>query len=117
MPLPAGKRGLKVIIAGAGHAAHLAGAMAAQTTLPVIGVPIDSSCLQGMDALLSTVQMPPGIPVATMAVGKSGAKNAGLLAVQMLALSNAELAGMLIEYKRQMAAEVERKAQKLAGYR
>ena len=112
------ERGLKVIIAGAGHAAHLAGAMGgAQTTLPVIGVPIDSSCLQGMDALLSTVQMPPGIPVATMAVGKSGAKNAGLLAVQMLALSDDGLAAMLVDYKRQMADEVERKAQKLAGYR
>ena len=95
----------------------LAGAMAAQTTLPVIGVPIDSSCLQGMDALLSTVQMPPGIPVATMAVGKSGAKNAGLLAVQMLALSDDDLAAMLVDYKKQMADEVERKAQKLAGYR
>ena len=111
------ERGLKVIIAGAGHAAHLAGAMAAQTTLPVIGVPFDSSCLQGMDALLSTVQMPPGIPVATMAVGKSGAKNAGLLAVQMLALSDDGLAAMLVDYKRQMADEVELKAQKLAGYR
>ena len=69
-------RGICVIIAGAGHAAHLAGVLAAHTTLPVIGVPIDSSCLQGMDALLSTVQMPPGIPVATVSIGKSGAKNA-----------------------------------------
>jgi phosphoribosylamine--glycine ligase len=71
------KRGMKVIIAGAGHAAHLAGVLAAHTRLPVIGVPIDSSCLQGLDALLATVQMPPGIPVATMAIGKSGARNAG----------------------------------------
>ncbi|MGA9538246.1 MAG: 5-(carboxyamino)imidazole ribonucleotide mutase, partial [Desulfobacterales bacterium] len=71
-------RGIKVIIAGAGHAAHLAGAMAAHTTLPVIGVPIDSSAFQGLDALLSTVQMPPGIPVATVAVGKPGAVNAGI---------------------------------------
>jgi phosphoribosylamine--glycine ligase len=103
-------RGIKVIIAGAGHAAHLAGAMAAQTPLPVIGVPIDSSCLQGLDALLSTVQMPPGIPVATMAVGKPGAKNAGLLAVQILALSDAELAARLVAHRQEMADQVERKA-------
>jgi phosphoribosylamine--glycine ligase len=103
-------RGIKVIIAGAGHAAHLAGAMAAQSTLPVIGVPIDSSCLQGLDALLSTVQMPPGIPVATMAVGKPGAKNAGLLAVQILALSDAELAARLVAHRQEMADQVERKA-------
>lgn len=103
-------RGIKVIIAGAGHAAHLAGAMAAQSTLPVIGVPIDSSCLQGLDALLSTVQMPPGIPVATMAVGKPGAKNAGLLAVQILALSDSELAARLVAHRQEMAAQVERKA-------
>ena len=103
-------RGIRVIIAGAGHAAHLAGAMAAQSTLPVIGVPIDSSCLQGLDALLSTVQMPPGIPVATMAVGKPGAKNAGLLAVQILALSDAELAARLVAHRQEMADQVERKA-------
>ena len=70
-------RGLKVIVAGAGHAAHLAGVLAAHTRLPVIGVPIDSSCLQGLDALLATVQMPPGIPVATVSIGKSGGVNAG----------------------------------------
>ena len=103
-------RGIKVIIAGAGHAAHLAGAMAAQSTLPVIGVPIDSSCLQGLDALLSTVQMPPGIPVATMAIGKPGAKNAGLLAVQILALSNPELAAQLVAHRKEMADQVEKKA-------
>ena len=113
----AAERGIKVIIAGAGHAAHLAGAMAAQTSLPVIGVPIDSSSLQGLDALLSTVQMPPGIPVATVAVGKPGAKNAGILAVQILAVSNSELAALLTEYKQQMAAEVERKAKRLEVYR
>ncbi len=113
----AAERGIKVIIAGAGHAAHLAGAMAAQTSLPVIGVPIDSSSLQGLDALLSTVQMPPGIPVATLAVGKPGAKNAGILAVQILAVSNPELAALLAEYKQQMAAEVERKAKRLEVYR
>ena len=107
------ERGIKVIIAGAGHAAHLAGAMAAHTSLPIIGVPIDSSCLQGMDALLATVQMPPGIPVATMAIGKPGARNAGILAVQILALSDAGLAEKLQEYKQDMAAKVEQKAKKL----
>jgi phosphoribosylamine--glycine ligase len=110
------ERGIKVIIAGAGHAAHLAGAMAAHTTLPVIGVPIDSSALQGMDALLSTVQMPPGIPVATVAVGKPGAVNAGILAVQILAVGDPALADKLADYKVQMAAKVEEKAQKLENY-
>lgn len=109
-------RGIKVIIAGAGHAAHLAGAMAAHTTLPVIGVPIDSSALQGMDALLSTVQMPPGIPVATVAVGKPGAVNAGILAVQILAVGDPALADKLADYKAQMAAKVTEKAQKLENY-
>lgn len=107
------ERGIKVIIAGAGHAAHLAGAMAAHSSLPIIGVPIDSSCLQGMDALLATVQMPPGIPVATMAIGKPGARNAGILAVQILALADADLAEKLQEYKKDMAAKVEEKAKKL----
>lgn len=107
------ERGIKVIIAGAGHAAHLAGAMAAHTSLPIIGVPIDSSCLQGMDALLATVQMPPGIPVATMAIGKPGARNAGILAVQILALADADLAKKLQKYKQDMAAKVEQKAKKL----
>jgi phosphoribosylamine--glycine ligase len=107
------ERGIKIIIAGAGHAAHLAGAMAAHTSLPIIGVPIDSSCLQGMDALLATVQMPPGVPVATMAIGKSGARNAGILAVQILALSDAALAQRLDQYKQDMVAKVEQKAKKL----
>jgi len=107
------ERGIQVIIAGAGHAAHLAGAMAAHTRLPIIGVPIDSSCLQGMDALLSTVQMPPGIPVATMAIGKPGARNAGILAVQILALADAALAKKLEAHKQDMAAKVEQKAKKL----
>jgi phosphoribosylamine--glycine ligase len=107
------ERGIKVIIAGAGHAAHLAGAMAAHSSLPIIGVPIDSSCLQGVDALLATVQMPPGIPVATMAIGKSGAKNAGILAVQILALADDRLAAKLEKYRQEMAAEVEQKAKKL----
>ncbi len=109
------KRGMKVIIAGAGHAAHLAGVMAAHTTLPVIGVPIDSSCLLGMDSLLSTVQMPPGIPVATVSIGKPGAKNAGILAVQMLALSDPHLARLLEAYKAETALQVEQKARKIAS--
>ena len=106
-------RGIQVIIAGAGHAAHLAGAMAAYTSLPVIGVPIDSSAFQGLDALLSTVQMPPGIPVATVAVGKPGAKNAGVLAAQILALSDPGLAEKLAAYKTEMAAQIDQKAKKL----
>ncbi|MDZ7580402.1 MAG: 5-(carboxyamino)imidazole ribonucleotide mutase [Deltaproteobacteria bacterium] len=110
------ERGIRVIVAGAGHAAHLAGAMAAHTILPVIGVPIDSSAFQGFDALLSTVQMPPGIPVATVAVGKPGAVNAGILAVQILALSNPALTDKLVDFKKEMAAKVEEKAQKLEKY-
>jgi phosphoribosylamine--glycine ligase len=111
------RRGMKVIIAGAGHAAHLAGVLAAHTSLPIIGVPIDSSSLNGLDSLLSTVQMPPGIPVATMALGKSGARNAGIFAAQVLALSDPELAARIDQFKVEMAAEVERKAAKLADYR
>ena len=107
------KRGMQVIIAGAGHAAHLAGVLAAHTTLPVIGVPIDSSCLQGLDALLATVQMPPGIPVATMAIGKPGARNAGILAAQIIAVSEAELAEKLEKFKQEMARQVEKKAKKV----
>ncbi|MEJ2154782.1 MAG: 5-(carboxyamino)imidazole ribonucleotide mutase [Desulfobacteraceae bacterium] len=103
-------RGVRVIIAGAGHAAHLAGVLAAHTTLPVIGVPIDSSCLQGMDALLSTVQMPPGIPVATVSIGKSGAKNAAILAAQILAVSDDALEARLAAFKLEMAEQVEKKA-------
>jgi 5-(carboxyamino)imidazole ribonucleotide mutase len=102
-------RGIEVIIAGAGWAAHLAGVIAAETTLPVIGVPIDSSSLKGLDALLSMVQMPGGIPVATMTIGKAGAKNAALFASQILALKYPELQQMLLDYKQKMAAEVEAK--------
>jgi 5-(carboxyamino)imidazole ribonucleotide mutase len=105
----AASRGVKVIIAGAGMAAHLAGVVAAETTLPVIAVPMPGGALNGVDALYAMVQMPGGIPVATMAIGKAGAKNAGLLAVQILALSNPSLAGRLLDYKVQMAAEVEEK--------
>jgi len=106
-------RGLEVIIAGAGWAAHLAGVIAAETTLPVIGVPIDSSSLNGLDALLSMVQMPGGIPVATMTIGKAGAKNAALFAAQILALKYPELHQKLTAYKQNMAAEVEAKDQAL----
>ena len=107
------KKGMKVIIAGAGHAAHLAGVLAAHTSLPVIGVPIDSSCLQGLDALLATVQMPPGIPVATMAIGKPGARNAGILAAQIIATSVPKLAVKLEKFKQEMAQQVEAKAKKI----
>jgi len=106
-------RGIKVIIAGAGGAAHLAGVIAAETTLPVIGVPIPSSSLQGLDSLLATVQMPAGIPVATVAIGKAGATNAGILAAQMLALSDAEIVNRLEAYKRKLARGVEEKSRKL----
>lgn len=110
------ERGIQVMIAAAGQAAHLAGAIAAQTTLPVIGVPIDSSSLQGLDALLSTVQMPPGIPVATVAIGKPGATNAGLLAVQILSVADKALADLLAAYKQEMAEGVARKAKKIEDF-
>ncbi len=110
------ERGLKVIIAGAGWAAHLAGVVASETVLPVIGVPIDSSPLKGMDALLSTVQMPGGIPVATVSIGKSGAKNAGLLAVEILALGDESLRDMLKNLRKRMASDVEEKANKLVSF-
>lgn len=106
-------RGTRVFIVGAGAAAHLAGVIAAHTTLPVIGVPIDSSALKGMDALLSTVQMPPGVPVATVAIGKPGATNAGVLAVQMLALADTALAGRLVDYKKSLEQKVEAAALRL----
>jgi len=109
----AAKSGIKVIIAGAGAAAHLAGAIAANTTLPVIGIPLAATSLNGLDALLATVQMPAGVPVATVAVGKSGAKNAGLLAVQILALSDAKLAEKLSKYKDSMAVNCQEKNKKL----
>lgn len=108
-------RGVEVIIAGAGGAAHLAGVIAAETILPVIGVPIDSSPLKGLDALLSTVQMPGGVSVATMAIGKAGAKNAGIFAVQILARKHPEIADRLLQYKRKLAEELEEKAKKLDG--
>ncbi len=107
-------RGVKVFIVGAGAAAHLAGVVAAHTTVPVIGVPIDSSALKGLDALLSTVQMPPGVPVATVSIGKPGATNAGVLAAQMLALADPAIADRLNDYKRKLADKVEAAAAKIA---
>jgi 5-(carboxyamino)imidazole ribonucleotide mutase len=106
-------RGIKIIIAGAGGAAHLAGVIAAETTLPVIGVPIPSSSLQGLDSLLATVQMPAGIPVATLAIGKAGATNAGILAAQILALSDEGLARKMGQHKQKLAKTVEEKSAKL----
>ncbi|MBP1633580.1 MAG: phosphoribosylamine--glycine ligase [Acidobacteria bacterium] len=108
-------RGVKVFVVGAGAAAHLAGVVAAHTALPVIGVPIDSSALKGLDALLSTVQMPPGVPVATVSIGKPGATNAAVLAAQILALADPALAARLDRYKAKLAEKVEQAAAKLAG--
>ena len=108
-------RGLKLIIAGAGSSAHLAGVAAAETILPVIGVPIDSSPLSGFDALMATVQMPPGVPVSTMGVGKSGAINAAILAVEILALSDSGLAEKLVEYKAKLEVTVAEKSTKVSA--
>lgn len=101
------ERGVKLVIVGAGKAAHLAGVMAALTTLPVIGVPITTSDLGGLDSLLSTVQMPGGVPVATTTIGKHGAKNAALLAVSIMALSDTKLDARLLEFRQEMARQVE----------
>lgn len=113
------ENGIKVLIAGAGAAAHLAGVVAAETTLPVIAVPIDATSLQGLDALLAMVQMPAGIPVATMAIGPAGARNAGIFAAQILATEDLDLVGKLAEFKRNMALGVVKKSdivqQKLAA--
>ena len=106
-------RGIKVLIAGAGAAAHLAGVVAAETTLPVIAVPIDATALNGLDALLAMVQMPAGIPVATMAIGKAGARNAGIFAAQILAVNDADLSAKLVQFKADMAKGVEAKAEAL----
>ncbi len=106
----ADERGLRVVIAAAGGAAHLAGALAARTVLPVIGVPLEATGLGGLDALLSTVQMPPGVPVATVSVGTWGARNAAILAVQILAAGDPDLRRRLREFKAQMARQIEAKA-------
>lgn len=109
------ERGLRVIIAGAGSSAHLAGVTAAETTLPVIGVPIESSPLKGFDSLMSTVQMPPGVPVATMGVGKSGATNAAILAIQILSLSDETLRRKLVEFKAKQEVAAEEKSRKISS--
>jgi phosphoribosylaminoimidazole carboxylase PurE protein len=106
-------RGLEVLIAGAGGAAHLAGVVAGHTILPVIGVPMESALL-GLDSLLSTVQMPAGVPVATVAIGKAGARNAGILAVQILAGKRPELKRALLRYKTRLAAKVDEQAKKIS---
>jgi len=107
------ERGIQAIIVGAGAAAHLAGVVASETTLPVIGVPIDATSLNGMDALYSTVMMPGGIPVATMAIGKAGAKNAGLLIASMFSMKDATMAGKLQQYRNDMAEQVQAKSDAL----
>jgi phosphoribosylaminoimidazole carboxylase PurE protein len=109
------KRGIQVLIAGAGGAAHLAGVLASLTTVPVIAVPLASSPLAGFDALLASVQMPPGVPVAVTSVGPWGARNAAILAVQILATGDALLRKKLADHKRKMAEDVERKAKHLGG--
>ena len=106
------ERGVRVFVVGAGAAAHLAGVVAAHSRLPVLGVPLASSDLKGLDALLATVQMPGGIPVGTLAIGKAGARNAGILACQILALSDEALAGRLDAFRLEMAESVERKSAK-----
>ncbi len=103
-------RGIDVIVAAAGMAAHLAGAVAAQTILPVIGIPVDASPLGGMDALLATVQMPPGLPVATVSIGKAGGKNAAVLAAQIIARKDPAVGEALRAFRKEMADEVIRKA-------
>ena len=109
----AAERGIRVIIAGAGGAAHLAGVIAAHTTLPVIGVPISATPLNGLDSLLATVQMPAGIPVATVAIGKPGATNAGILAAQILGVADSAIAQKLHAHKEKLAKGVEEKSKKL----
>ena len=109
----AGGRGVKIIIAGAGGAAHLAGVIASCTPLPVIGVPMKTSNLKGIDSLLSIVQMPSGVPVATMAIGDAGAKNAAILAVEILAVKNAGMRRKILRYKKKLAADVRRKDRKV----
>ena len=107
------KRGLKVLIGAAGYANHLAGALAANSILPVIGIPLNSSPLNGLDSLLSTVQMPAGVPVATVSIGEAGAANAAVLALEILATSDPDLRKALRKYREEMAEEVERRAEEI----
>ncbi len=113
--LTAKERGVKVIIAGAGMAAHLAGVLSSHTDLPVIGIPLDASPLQGMDSLLSTVQMPPGVPVGTMGIGKAGAKNGAVLAARILALHDEGIADKLVQFREEMVRQVEEKVKRIEG--
>jgi phosphoribosylamine--glycine ligase len=117
LAVDAERTGIQVIIAGAGMAAHLAGVLASHTIIPVVGVPIDSSPLHGIDALVSTVQMPPGVPVATMAIGKAGAKNAAVLSAQIIGLKDPHVAKRLRAFKKKMAKEVEKKSRALRKHR
>ncbi|MEE8360178.1 MAG: 5-(carboxyamino)imidazole ribonucleotide mutase [Candidatus Omnitrophota bacterium] len=107
------KAGLKVIIAGAGGAAHLAGVIASHTTLPIIGVPIESQSLKGIDSLLSTVQMPGGVPVSCMAIGKAGAKNAAIMALEILGVSDREIEKKLDSFKKEMVKKIKKKNREL----
>lgn len=109
------KKGVEVIIAGAGMSAHLAGVIASHTILPVIGVPIDSSPLKGLDALLSTVQMPVGVPVATVAIGKAGAKNAGILSIEIIARKRPDLVEKLKNYRKKLAEEIKKRSTEILG--
>lgn len=109
----AARRGIRVIIVGAGAAAHLAGVIASHTTLPVIGIPVDSTTLAGLDALLSTVQMPGGIPVASMAIGKAGARNAAILSARILALQDRDIEKKLVAFAKKMARDIEKKQEKI----
>ena len=106
------ERGVEVIIAGAGWAAHLPGVVASYTTLPVVGIPIDSSCLNGLDSLLSIVQMPPGIPVATMSIGKGGARNAGIYAASILSIKYPEVKESLSTFRQNLKKKVMKAAEK-----
>lgn len=107
------RKGAQVIICGAGMAAHLAGAVAAQTILPVIGVPLSNSPLSGIDSLLSTVQMPPGVPVATVSIGKAGARNAAVLAAQIISRSDREVLRRLRAFRKRQSAEVQKRAERI----
>ncbi len=109
------KRGIEVIVSAAGYAAHLPGVIAAKTTLPVIGIPVDSSPLKGMDSLLSMVQMPPGVPVATMGIGGAGAKNAGIFAAQILSIKYPEIKDKMKKFKEEMEIELEKKGREVEG--
>lgn len=113
----AAKKGIKVVIVGAGAAAHLAGVIASQSLLPVIGIPIDATALGGIDALLSIAQMPGGVPVATMAVGRAGAKNAALLAIRILAVEDKSLQKKLQAFIHKMAQDIEKKQENLTSCR